>query len=72
MTHHEGHHGGHEHHHGEGTHPAGYHHHMGECPYCKSGGFKTKDDEINALESYKRDISEQMAYVERRLEELRK
>jgi hypothetical protein len=45
---------------------------MGECPYCKGGGFKTKEEEIEALESYKKDISEQMAYVDRRLEELRK
>jgi len=45
---------------------------MGECPYCKSGGFRTKEEEIKALESYKNDINEQMAYVERRLEELRK
>lgn len=72
MTHHEGHHEEHGHHHRPGTHPGGYQHHMGECPYCKSGGFKTKEEEIDALESYKKDIGEQMAYVDRRLEELRK
>ena len=68
MTHHEGHHEGHGHHYG---HPGGYRHHMGECPDCKSGGFKTKEEEIEALDGYKKDIGEQMTYVDRRLEELR-
>lgn len=68
MSHHEGHHGGHA----PGTHPVGYRHHAGECPYCKSGGFKTKEEEIDALEKYRKDIGEEIAYIDRRLEELRK
>jgi len=45
---------------------------MGECPYCRSGGFKTREEEIEALERYKRDIGEEIAFIDRRLEELRK
>ena len=69
TTHHEG---RHEHRHEAGSHPKGYRHHMGECPYCRSGGFKTREEEIEALESYKRDIGEEIAFIDRRLEELRK
>lgn len=69
MTHHEGHHG---HRHEHGPHPGGFEHHMGECPYCKHGEFKSKEDEISALEQFKKDISDQMAYIDRRLDELKK
>jgi hypothetical protein len=65
MTHHEG-------HHGHAPHPGGFEHHRGECPYCKHGEFKSKQDEISALENFKKDIGEQLKNVDRRIEELRK
>ena len=69
MTHHEGQHGhGHEH---EYPHPSGFKHH-GECPYCKSGGAMSKEEERSSLERFKKDIQSQLEHVEKRLDELRK
>jgi hypothetical protein len=67
LTHHEGHHG-HEH---EYPHPGGFKHH-GECPYCKSGGTMSKEDEISALEKFKKEINDQLAFVNKRIGELQK
>lgn len=69
MTHHEG---QHEHHHEPGSHPGGFEHHAAECPYCKHGGFRSKEEEIDALKKYREDIDRQKAYIDRRIEDLRK
>jgi hypothetical protein len=70
MTHHEGGHG-HAHEHHEHPHPGGFKHH-GECPYCKTGeASMSKEEEISALEKYKNEISEQLNFVDKRIEELR-
>jgi hypothetical protein len=69
MTHHEG---SHEHQHEPGSHPGGFEHHAGECPYCKHGEFRNKDEEIDALKKYREDINGQLSYIDRRIEELKK
>jgi hypothetical protein len=50
--HHEGHHG---HCHEPGSHPGGFMHHAGECPYCKHGKFGSAEEEIDALKKFRED-----------------
>jgi len=69
MTHHEGH---PEHSRGHGTHPVGYEHHASECPYCKHGDFRNREEEADALQKYREDVNKQLSYIDRRLEELKK
>lgn len=69
MTHHEE---RHEHHHEPGSHPSGFVHHAGECPYCKHGVFKSNDEEIRALEQFKKEIGEQLSDIDRRIADLKK
>jgi uncharacterized protein (DUF2225 family) len=67
--HHEEEHG---HHHEPGSHPSGFVHHAGECPYCHHGKFKSKEEEVGALQKFKEDISRQLNYIDKRIEELTK
>ncbi len=69
--HHEGGHGHTQEHHHEHPHPGGFKHH-GECPYCKTGGASmSKEEEISALQKFKDEISEQINFVDERIDELR-
>ncbi|MCD1294320.1 hypothetical protein CUJ83_04820 [Methanocella sp. CWC-04] len=62
----------HEHKHAPGSHPSGYVHHEAECPYCRSGGFKSKDEELSALEKFKQELGDQIKDIERRMDELKR
>ncbi len=45
---------------------------MGICPCSLCGVPKGKEEEVSALEKYRRDIQAELAHVERRLGELMK